>query len=528
MRRHECPYACRREPRFSTEQKRRGAAACTVDAGIGCSDHGMDVHSLDPTTEYALAPGVKLVTADDGYIIIDPEDGVWVKLMRPAGAVLEMVLDTNMAEVIDTVGSEYGSDTLSELVQLLEELRAEGLLIRTRLVTRRARDRMPSSRHKRHEAGKQKAFLIVTDRCNLKCSTCYRDAVFDDAPTWKVERTISRAANLNLDELVVTGGEPALRPDLPDLLYEACQVACRVTLATNGTLIIPEVADAIAATCTHVQVSLESVDEATHDLIRGQGSFRAACRGLKHLAEAGVSSIEVVSTLLDPETFCPDEMMEFAAQYGATFHASLFQEVGRGGCGIRRGAKDHDSLARSMLEYLMRRAQDGSIPENAPFAEVIGILPRMGCGAGNYVVALSGAGDAYPCHLLMLPEFRADLSTLIDSPAEVRRQLRNDARDTGSGSASRMCNRYMQLSPAWLLPDVESIPSCEGCDVRYFCGGGCRAAAYAATGDIAGRDPSCESYRALISSLLWAWDDRIPVIHNLRQACNRLGFLPSP
>ena len=33
---------------------------------------------------------------------------------------------------------------------------------------------------------------------------------------------------------------------------------------------------------------------------------------------------------------------------------------------------------------------------------------------------------------------------------------------------------------------------------------------------------------ALISSLLWAWDDRIPVIYNLRQACHRLGLDPSP
>jgi len=144
------------------------------------------------------------------------------------------------------------------------------------------------------------------------------------------------------------------------------------------------------------------------------------------------------------------------------------------------------------------------------------------------VVALTGSGDAYPCHLLMLPEFRADLSSLIDSPAEVRRQLKNDARDSNGEYASRMCNKYLQLSPSWHLPGVESIPVCEACDVRYFCGGGCRAAAYAATGDIAGRDPSCESYRALISSLLWAWDDRIPVIYNLHQACHRLGLDPSP
>jgi radical SAM protein with 4Fe4S-binding SPASM domain len=487
----------------------------------------MDVRSLDPTTEYAMAPGVRLVAADDGYIIMDPEDGVWVKLLQPAGAVLERVLDTNIEQVIDVVGREYGGDTLCELVELLEELRAEGLLIRTKLVTRRTRDKASGTRCRRPRTDTQRVFLVVTDRCNLECSTCYREAGRDDAPTWQVERTISRAANLHLGEMTITGGEPALRRDLPDLLYAAQGAVLDVTLATNGTLITPELADAIAEIGVRVQVSLESPDEGEHDLIRGQGSFKAACRGLELLAEAGVSGIEVVSTLLDPAAFSPDDMIAFAAQYGATFHSSLFQEVGRGGCGVRRPAADPASLARSMLQYLMRRAEEGSIPENAPFAEVVGMAPRLGCGAGNSVVALSGAGDAYPCHLLMLPEFRADLSSLIDSPAEVRRQLKNDARGARGDYASKMCNRYLQLSPAWRLPGVESIPACEGCDVRYFCGGGCRAAAYAATGDIAGRDPSCESYRALISSLLWAWDDRIPVIFNLHQACHRLGFIPS-
>jgi len=488
----------------------------------------MDVRSLDPTTQYALSPGTTLVAADDGYIIMDPEDGVWVKLMRPAGAVLEKVVDTNITEVIDSVGREYGEDTLCELMDLLEELRAEGLLIRTKLVTRRTRDKGSGTRYRHPNTGTQRAFLVVTDRCNLKCSTCYRGAGHGDAPSWQVARTISRAASLCVDELVVTGGEPVLRRDLPDLLYEARRVASRVTLATNGTLITPELADVIAEARVRVQVSLESPDESEHDLIRGQGSFKAARRGLELLAEAGVMDIEVVSTLLDPETFSPDRMISLAAQYGAAFHASLFQEVGRGGCGFRRPVEDPDSLARSMLRYLLRRAEEGSIPENAPFAEVVGIMPRIGCGAGNYVVALSGAGEAYPCHLLMLPEFRADMSSLIDSPAEVRRQLKRDSRDSSQDYASKMCNRYLQLSPAWNLPGVDSIPSCEGCDVRYFCGGGCRAAAYAATGDVAGRDPSCASYRALISSLLWAWDDRIPVIYNLYQACHRLGMNPSP
>lgn len=484
----------------------------------------MDVHKLDPTTEYALAPGVRVVIAEDGHILLNPEDGIWVKLMPQAGAVLQRVLDVSVDRVIDTIRREYGDDALSELMELLEELRSEGLLIRTRLVTRRARDKASRGRYRPRPSDSCKVFLTVTDRCNLECSTCYRSEPSDDAETWQIERTISRVGAMRVQELVITGGEPTLRDDLPELLSMVCYKPWKVTLATNGTLITPEIAETIAEMNVRAQVSLESPEESAHDLIRGQGSFKAACRGLELLAEAGVSDIEVVSTLLDPAMLLPEEMMAFAARYGAAFHASLFQEVGHGACGVRRPAHEPHLLARSMLEYLIRRAEDGAIPENTPFAEVVGMTPRLGCGAGSRVLAVSGAGDAYPCHLLMLPEFGVDLSSLTDSPAEIRRQH-------ASGSSPwpvSMGNRRLKLDSKWRVPDVESIESCQGCDVRYFCGGGCRAAAYAATGDIAGRDPNCESYHALISCLLWAWDDRIPVILNLRQARHRLECaLPS-
>ncbi len=494
------------------------------------SSGAMNVHELDPTTEYALAPGVKAITADEGHILLNPASGVWVKLMPEAGGVLRQVLDVSMDRVTESITRQFGGDTLSELMELLEELRSEGLLVRTRLVTRRAKDKAPRGKCGRLPSVPRKVFLTVTDRCNLHCSTCYRSEPSQDADTWEIEHTMSRVHRLYPDEVVVTGGEPTLRDDLPQLLDCICGGSYaydKVTLATNATLITRELAQTIADMQVKVQVSVESPDESAHDAIRGQGSFAAACRGLELLAEAEVENVEVVSTLLDPAMFVPEEMMAFAARYGAAFHASLFQEVGRGACGVRRQVDDDDprSLARSMLGYLIRKAEDGAIPEDTPFAGIVGMAPKMGCGVGDRVVAVSGKGYAYPCHLLMVPEFRVDLSSIIDSPDGMRTLHANSKSAKWPVS---MGNRQLQMDSKWRVPDVDSIESCQRCDVRYFCGGGCRAAAYGATGDIGGRDPNCESYRALISCLLWAWDDRIPVIHNLRQARHRLGcMLPS-
>ena len=57
-----------------------------------------------------------------------------------------------------------------------------------------------------------------------------------------------------------------------------------------------------------------------------------------------------------------------------------------------------------------------------------------------------------------------------------------------------------------LRPRVGELAACADCDIRYLCGGGCRARAYFATGDVEARDPYCSLmrtfYRLLFEAML--------------------------
>lgn len=76
-------------------------------------------------------------------------------------------------------------------------------------------------------------FLDVTERCNLKCRYCYYGT--SNAPSPSIEALRSEAMiNAPRAPIILTGGEPSLRGDLPELIHEIQQIA-PVELLTNGT-----------------------------------------------------------------------------------------------------------------------------------------------------------------------------------------------------------------------------------------------------------------------------------------------------
>ena len=94
----------------------------------------------------------------------------------------------------------------------------------------------------------------------------------------------------------VTGGEPFLRPDFLAILEEMVGAGFDCYVLSNGTIITPERAQALAGLGVKgVQVSLEGPEE-IHDEIRGRGSFAASLKGIQNLLDAGVQ-VSVNATL---------------------------------------------------------------------------------------------------------------------------------------------------------------------------------------------------------------------------------------
>lgn len=133
----------------------------------------------------------------------------------------------------------------------------------------------------------------ATKTCNLECVHCYADAEIrkfnGELTTAEAETMIRDLAAMKVPALLISGGEPFVRPDVLELAELAMSLGVRVTFSTNGTLIDAKKAERIAKIgVAYVGISIDGGEE-RHDLFRGrQGAFRDAVRGIRHCRDAGI------------------------------------------------------------------------------------------------------------------------------------------------------------------------------------------------------------------------------------------------
>jgi len=125
--------------------------------------------------------------------------------------------------------------------------------------------------------------ISVTDRCNLRCSYCMPADVF--GPDYKflpraeilsyeeLTRLARVFAALGVKKLRITGGEPLLRRDLPQLISQlrAIEGIEDIALTTNGLLLPAMARDLKQAGLDRVTISLDSLDDATFGRMNGKG-----------------------------------------------------------------------------------------------------------------------------------------------------------------------------------------------------------------------------------------------------------------
>ncbi|MFY9942480.1 MAG: 12,18-didecarboxysiroheme deacetylase [Desulfobacterales bacterium] len=133
----------------------------------------------------------------------------------------------------------------------------------------------------------------VTRRCNLKCVHCYaqaKDIAFNnELSTRDGKKLIDDLAGFGVPVLLFSGGEPMVRPDLPELAGYAVQMGMRAVISTNGTLITREKARVLKDIgLSYVGISLDGM-EAVNDRFRGvKGAYAKALDGIRNCQEAGI------------------------------------------------------------------------------------------------------------------------------------------------------------------------------------------------------------------------------------------------
>ncbi len=148
--------------------------------------------------------------------------------------------------------------------------------------------------------------ISVTDRCNLRCQYCmpaahYRWLPGDSLLSFdEIEAIVRVAVDLGVTRLRLTGGEPLLRPHLPDLVARLAQIVGLedIALTTNGTRVAPLAGALRQAGLHRVTVSLDALDDAVLRGLSRHGRLSDILAGLDALAAAGFSGTKLNTVVI--------------------------------------------------------------------------------------------------------------------------------------------------------------------------------------------------------------------------------------
>ncbi|MEY3019994.1 MAG: 3,8-cyclase MoaA [Actinomycetota bacterium] len=262
--------------------------------------------------------------------------------------------------------------------------------------------------------------LSLTDRCNLRCRYCMPREVFgpdhaflerDELLTFEeLDRVVRVFVGLGVVKLRLTGGEPLLRKDVPDLVarLNAIEGIEDVALTTNGVL-LPQFAGALAAAGPlRVTVSLDSLDDATFRALADTPlPVSSVLDGIDAAIEAGLTPIKVNAVLQrgvnDGEV---EALAGWARERGVTLRFIEFMDVGTTNGWLReRVVPAAEVVARIGARWPIEPldpVRPGEVAERHRYLDgagevgVIASVTRPFCGTCTRA-RLSAVGELFTC-----------------------------------------------------------------------------------------------------------------------------------
>jgi cyclic pyranopterin phosphate synthase len=163
--------------------------------------------------------------------------------------------------------------------------------------------------------------ISVTDRCNLRCIYCMPAGGVDlmshgDILSYEEIHTIAKAAaELGIDKLRITGGEPLVRLGLPRLIGMLAGIKGinDIALTTNGILLADYAAELKAAGLKRVNISLDTLKpERFKRITRGQSELSQVLEGIEAARRVGLEPVKLNMVVM--AGINDDELLDFAAR----------------------------------------------------------------------------------------------------------------------------------------------------------------------------------------------------------------------
>jgi mycofactocin radical SAM maturase len=314
----------------------------------------------------------------------------------------------------------------------------------------------------------------LTYACNLQCIHCLSSSGQRDPhelSTAEAKRVLDELRDLQVFYINIGGGEPMVRRDFFELVEYSVQSGIGVKFSTNGAFIDADKARRLASMdYLDIQISLDGVDAATNDAVRGAGSWDMARRAMDNLAAANFGPFKISVVVTRQNVPQLDRFKALADSYGAQLRVTRLRPSGRG-----VDSWDHlhptNAQQREIYQWLMANGENVLTGDSFFHLNALGDpLPGLNmCGAGRVVCLIDPVGDVYACPFVIHDEFRA-----------------GNVRDEGGFSKV-----WKQSELFTSLREPQAAGACASCGSFDSCQGGCMAAKFFTGLPLDGPDPEC-------------------------------------
>jgi len=346
---------------------------------------------------------------------------------------------------------------------------------------------------KGHPHSKNELRLVaweMTRSCNLNCVHCRAAAERGPYPgeldTKKCLEILGQIAQVGQPIVILTGGEPLLRKDIFELARQGTQLGLRMVMATNGTLVTPEIAQKMKSSgIKRVSISIDGAGEKEHDEFRKvPGAFEASVHSIEWLKEAGIE-FQINTTVTRHNVHQVREILDLAIKLGAVaHHIFLLVPTGRARELVNQeiDALEYEKLLHWFHDmrdqvplhlkatcaphyYRILRQEARARGKKVDF-DTYGLdAVTRGCLGGTAFCFISYEGIVQPCGYLELNcgDLKKSSFQEVWRNSEIFKKLRDYSEYAGK---------------------------CGRCEYLKVCGG-CRARAYEATRDYMAEEPLC-------------------------------------
>jgi radical SAM protein with 4Fe4S-binding SPASM domain len=298
--------------------------------------------------------------------------------------------------------------------------------------------------------------LALTYRCSNECDHCYnaRSRRYPEMSTTEWKNVLDRLWNAGIPHIVFTGGEPTLRPDLPELVAHAEHNGQITGLNTNGRRLKDAglVQRLVDAGLDHVQITLESHEPAIHNqMVAANNAWEETVAGIRN-ALATRLYVMTNTTLLTSNSPSLDQTLDFLAELGVPtigLNALIYSGHGKNvGTGLPESSLPGLlNLAQAKTQQTNQRLIWYTPTRYCQFDPMSLDLGIKGCTAGLYAMCVEPDGAVLPCQSYYSP-----VGNLLHDPWE------------------KIWNHDLTVA----LRERKNIdPACHTCDLLDVCGGGC-------------------------------------------------------